>query len=214
MGGGLREWGREGWSSTRAEAFGFLASLWWVIGKRKWVGDVEWHIDNQGVVSDSETVRESDWSHTIEREDCDVWGIIKKILIDNERNDRVLKVCKVEGHVEDRKKSRWKWTEEERGNWLADKRAEEEYTRVRACVKKREIEVVGWVGWRRVWLEGEMITGNQRKKIREWIMSQKSTKYCTKKESKWRVVRDINNTVHDENNSRCWGVYQGAIHNV
>ena len=185
-----------------------------MIGKRKWVGDVEWHIDNQGVVSDSETVRESDWSHTIEREDCDVWGIIKKILIDNERNDRVLKVCKVEGHVEDRKKSRWKWTEEERGNWLADKRAEEEYTRVRACVKKREIEVVGWVGWRRVWLEGEMITGNQRKKIREWIMSQKSTKYCTKKESKWRVVRDINNTVHDDNNSRCWGVYQGAIHNA
>ena len=68
-----------------------LASLWWVVGKRKWCGDVEWHIDNQGVVTGASKIRENTWSSVIESEDCDVWGLVKKILEDREiEGERVM----------------------------------------------------------------------------------------------------------------------------
>jgi hypothetical protein len=103
-------------SSTRMEALGLAAGMSYA---RNWVGKVDWYIDNTCVINNFRRMHRwiaNDWSKAGDR---DVNGYID-VMRQQVKGEWT--VHHQLGHVEKRKKYRWKdpWTMAEWGNWVAD----------------------------------------------------------------------------------------------
>ena len=73
---------------------------------------------------------------------------------------------------------------------------------------------MGGVGWRRVWIGEERLTGGYRKKIRKYIMENQISMYCREKERKWCQERSEEVLEDTEVRSSCerkWEVYRRAL---
>jgi hypothetical protein len=105
-------------SSARMEALGLAAGMSYA---RNWVGKADWHIDNTGVINNfGEYIGGSPMTGA--RRATVVLSINGYINVMRQQVKGEWTVHRQLGHVEKRKKYRWKglWTMAEWGNWVAD----------------------------------------------------------------------------------------------